>query len=151
MQLLGSTYTRQKLMRQCAIAAMASLCLAPLTKASQVEATQNNLAATVLSKSPNSSLIAQGTSVCPTNSGGSLFVSAETASFLLYICGGDNPNTYVGIAKKDGAGITLPLRSYTRNQFVAVNGDTTYTLTRTELIVTQRGRVILKQKATWKR
>ncbi|HAA32217.1 MAG TPA: hypothetical protein DCE56_36610 [Cyanobacteria bacterium UBA8553] len=89
---------------------------------------------------------------CPQRSGGSMFVRAETRSFLVYICGGDNPNTYVGVAKNGTTGgITLPLRSYSRDRFVAVNGNTRYTLTRSELIVTRQGRTILRERAQWRR
>lgn len=141
-------YNYQRLMQQAAMVAAACLCLASVAEAASVNAAKNDVSATSAS---NSILIAQSTNVCPENSGGSQFVSAETRRFLVYICGGDLPNTYVGIAKNGGNGITLPLRSYTRDRFVAVNGDTTYTLTRTELIVTQNRRVILRERAVWKR
>lgn len=88
--------------------------------------------------------------VCPPSSGGSQFVVAETVNFYIYICGGDLPNTYVGIAKNQKTGgIILPLKSYNNNQFVAVNGNVSYTLTRNELIVTRQGKVIVREKATW--
>lgn len=96
-------------------------------------------------------LVAQADSVCPPNSGGSQFVSAETRNFYIYICGGDLPNTYVGVAKnRRTGGIILPLRSSSNDRFVAVNGNVRYTLTRNELIVTQNGRVITRERATWK-
>ena len=96
-------------------------------------------------------LMAQAESVCPPNSGGSQFVTAETRSFYIYICGGDLPNTYVGVAKNSRTGgIILPLQSYTNDRFVAVNRNVRYTLTRNELIVTQNGRVIVRERATWK-
>lgn len=94
-------------------------------------------------------LIAQK-SVCPPSSGGSQFVTAETANFYIYICGGDLPNTYVGVAKNLKTGsIVLPLQSYSKDQFVAVNGNVRYTLTRHQLIVTRQGKIIVKEKATW--
>jgi hypothetical protein len=96
-------------------------------------------------------LVAQTESDCPPNSGGSQFVTAETRSFYIYICGGDLPNTYVGVAKnRRTGGIILPLQSSNNDRFVAVNRNVRYTLTRNELIVTQNGRVILRERATWK-
>ena len=96
-------------------------------------------------------LLAQTESICPPNSGGSEFVTAETRNFYIYICGGDLPNTYVGISKnRRTGGIILPLRSYNNDRFVAANGNVRYTLTRSELIVTQNGRVIVRETATWK-
>jgi hypothetical protein len=106
--------------------------------------------AETINPSQEATLIAQS-SVCPPNSGGSQFVTAETRSFYVYICGGDNPNTYVGVAKNaNTGGIILPLRSYTNDRFVAVNRNVTYTLTRNELIVSRNGRVIQRERATWK-
>jgi hypothetical protein len=69
----------------------------------------------------------------------SLFVEAETVSFNLFICGGDLPNTYVGINKNDGSSIRLPLQSYepTGERFEAVNGDVRYLLTPQRLTVMQ--------------
>ncbi len=82
----------------------------------------------------------------------SQFVAAETKNFLVYICGGDLPNTYVGVAKDGTTGrVTLPLQSYENDQFVAVNGNIRYTLTRNELIVTQNGREIAREAAKWRR
>lgn len=140
--------TYQGVMQKLVIGFSASLCLASLAQAAGVNAAKDNLSS-ALSPS-NSILIAQETYVCPEGSGGSLFVTAETPRYLVYICGGDNPNTYVGISKNGGNGINVPLRSYTRDRFVAVNGTTTYTLTRTQLTVTQNGRVILRERARWR-
>ncbi|GFE70074.1 hypothetical protein [Chroococcus sp. FPU101] len=109
----------------------------------------NAVALSNLSSTRETSLIAQK-SVCPPSSGGSEFVTAETANFYIYICGGDLPNTYFGVAKNSKTGgIILPLQSYSKDQFVAVNGNVRYTLTRHQLIVTRQGKVILKEKATW--
>lgn len=147
-------YNYQGLMQQVALVAAASFCLTSLAEAASVKTTQHNSLSNFLS---HKVLIAQEDqedqedNVCPENSGGSQFVSAETKSFLVYICGGDEPNTYVGIAKNGSGSIALPLNSYTRVRFVAVNANTRYTLTRTELTVIQNGRVILRERATWKR
>ncbi len=138
----------QHLLQQLALVGVACFCLTSLAEAASVTTTRDSLLGNL---SSNETLIAQENRVCPEESGGSQFVSAETKNFLVYICGGDNPNTYVGMSKKGGNSIILPLQSYTRDRFVAVNANTRYTLTRTELIVTQNGRVIVREKAKWKR
>ncbi len=130
------------------------LCLTPLANAAQITSSEASLykqPALGNFSSDRSILIAQETG-CPQSSGGSQFVAAETKNFLVYICGGDLPNTYVGVAKDGTTGrITLPLQSYENDQFVAVNGDIRYTLTRNELIVTQNGREIAREAAKWRR
>lgn len=136
MQLIKYKYNYQNLFRQICLGFSASLCLIATLEMNPVKA--------------NSIEIAQAASVCE-SSGGSQFVSAETRNYLVYICGGDNPNTYVGMAKNGGNSISLPLQTVARDRFVAVNGDTRYTLTRTELIVTQKGRVLVRERAQWKR
>lgn len=134
-----------------AIAIGASLCLAPLAEAVSFNGSKDNIQAPTSLSNSQSIEIAQA-AVCPQNSGGSLFVAAETRNFLVYICGGDLPNTYVGVAKNGTTGsISLPLQSYTRDRFVAVNRNTRYTLTRNELIVSQNGRVVRREPATWRR
>lgn len=131
----------------------ALLCITPLVNATQIPTGSSTIYPQSVSENlptNRSYLIAQSLA-CPENSGGSQFVTAETKNFLVYICGGDLPNTYVGVAKnRNRGGIILPLRSYTNDRFVAVNGNVRYTLTRNELIVTQNGRVILRERATWK-
>lgn len=136
MQRIKYKYNYQKLFRQICLGFSTSLCLIATLEMNPVKA--------------NSIEIAQAASVCE-SSGGSQFVSAETKNYLVYICGGDNPNTYVGMAKNGGNSISLPLQTVARDRFVAVNGDTRYTLTRTELIVTQKGRVLVRERAQWKR
>lgn len=136
MQLIEYNYNYQNYFRQICLGFSASLCLIATLEMNPVNA--------------NSIEIAQAASVCE-SSGGSQFVSAETRNYLVYICGGDNPNTYVGMAKNGGNSISLPLQTVSRDRFVAVNGDTRYTLTRTELIVTQKGRVLVRERAQWKR
>lgn len=82
------------------------------------------------------------------NDGESMFVAAETRGFWINICGGDNPYDYVAVSKRDGASIRLKLRSYNRDQFVAVNGTYRYTLTPSRLRVTDRGRTLVNQPIT---
>ena len=139
MQSINNEYNYQSVFRQICIGIGVSLCLLAIAQNTNINPVK-----------ANSIEIAQAASVCD-SSGGSQFVSAETKNYLVYICGGDNPNTYVGMAKNGGNSISLPLQTYTRDRFVAVNGDTRYTLTRTELIVTKNGRVIARERAQWKR
>lgn len=75
----------------------------------------------------------------------STFVTAETANFIVSICGGDFPGTYVGESKNGTGRIRLPLQRYQRDRFVASNGDTRYTLTPNELRVTENGRTIVRE------
>lgn len=58
----------------------------------------------------------------------SLFLSAETKNFWLNICGGDLPHHYVGVSKKNGKRIRLPLDDYDPkgNYFSAYNGNVNY-------------------------
>lgn len=62
----------------------------------------------------------------------STFVTAETAGFWVNICGGDLPNTYVGVSKINGQRIRLPLSDYDSqgNYFEANNGNVSYLLIR---------------------
>ncbi|HEY9852373.1 MAG TPA: hypothetical protein V6D28_23070 [Leptolyngbyaceae cyanobacterium] len=147
----GIKFDRHQTWQLLALSVGAALCLTPLATAAAINSLKKNDTTPNIVSTSDAILIAQETTVCPEESGGSQFVSAETRRFLIYICGGDEPNTYVGMAKNGGNGITLPLQSYTRDRFVAVNANTSYTLTRTELIVRQNGRVILRERATWKR
>ena len=75
----------------------------------------------------------------------STFVTAETANFIVSICGGDFPGTYVGESKNGTGRIRLPLQRYQRDRFIATNGDTRYTLTSNELRVIQGGRTIVRE------
>ncbi|HEY9741198.1 MAG TPA: hypothetical protein V6C90_11980 [Coleofasciculaceae cyanobacterium] len=138
----------QHLLRQFALVGLACFCLTSLAEAASLKTNKSHLSKNL---SSHKILIAQAPEVCPEEYGTSLFVTAETENFLVYICGSELPLTYTGINKKNGDKITLPLLSYIRDQYITFNGDTRYTLTRTELLVTQKGNVILREKATWKR
>lgn len=66
--------------------------------------------------------------------GESTFVATETANFRIYICGGDNPGTYVGIEKRNPSrAIRLQLTDYDPQggYFEARNEDFTYILAKT--------------------
>ena len=58
----------------------------------------------------------------------SVFLIAETASFWINICGGHAPYHYVGVNKKNGQSIRLPLQDYDAigDYFLAVNGEYSY-------------------------
>ncbi len=62
----------------------------------------------------------------------SVFVAAETKNFYVSICGSHSPYHYVGVSKKTGKSIRLPLNVDgvdSRGQyFEAVNGKYTYIL-----------------------
>lgn len=85
--------------------------------------------------------------------GESLFVSAETEDYWVNICGGDLPHTYVGINKRNGNSIRLPLDTYDDDgrYFEAINGDVLYLLIRDTprgsfLTVIQGDRELLRQE-----
>lgn len=124
------------------VSAGAFLLLAPSVKAVNTNLPDSNQSTNI--QKPTQSMLLAQSDVCD-GRGGSLFVEAETRNFNLYICGGDYPAYYVGIAKNGSGGITLPLSNYSRDRFVARNRDTTYTLTRKQLLVTQRGRTIVRE------
>ena len=80
--------------------------------------------------------------------GESMFVSAETSGFRVNICGGDAPYTYVGVSKRNGSSIRVPLQKYSSEEFIAVNGDVRYRLTRSRLVVKQGRRTLVNQAVT---
>lgn len=142
-------FNYQQLIQQVLIGFSISFCLASLAEATDANSISGNASPNF--QNSHRIEIAQETNVCD-KSGGVPFVSAETKSFFIYICGGDNPHDYVGIAKNGGNAITLPLKSISKDgrTFVAVNGNTSYTLTKNQLIVKQNERVILRERATWR-
>lgn len=84
----------------------------------------------------------------------SVFTVIETEDYLVSICGGDLPNTYVGVNKDNNDRIRLPLAQYEPDGslFEAVNGDVSYLLVRNTpkgsfLTVTQGTRELLRQHA----
>jgi hypothetical protein len=57
------------------------------------------------------------------------FVTEETPNYRVYICATQSGVTnYVGVSKKDGKTIKLPVKVDKDGNFVAKNGNTTYTL-----------------------
>ncbi len=97
-----------------------------------------------------------GDDACMEYAGG--FVVAETSNFYIEICGSkDTPLSYYGFKKNSSnsrSEIVLDLQSYTFNnkvtsqneRFIAVNGDTRYTLTPNSLIVKQGDKILVNEK-----
>ena len=84
--------------------------------------------------------------------GESTFLTMETKSYWVSICGGDNPNSYVGVNKKDRRqNIRVPLKDFDPkgNYFDAVNKDVEYILAKTPkgnfLTVTKGQRELLRE------
>ena|GEM_PF-3697501 len=83
-----------------------------------------------------------------------LLYIAETKNYKLLICSdySGNPAFYIGNAKNGSGSITLPLQSYRNNQFVAVNGNTPYTLSQNLLLVTRGRKTITRERIIrWQR
>lgn len=68
------------------------------------------------------------------------FATEETPNYRVYICATQSSVTnYVGISKKDGKSIKLPVKVDEKGNFTATNGNTTYTLHKTgSLTVVER-------------
>jgi hypothetical protein len=72
----------------------------------------------------------------------------ETSNYNVWICATEGGTLYyVGQAKNpDRGGIVLPIRSYSGERYIAVNGNTRYTVTPSRLLVTQGRRTILNER-----
>lgn len=74
----------------------------------------------------------------------------ETENYQIYICRNNETGmrTYVGMEKgnETKSNVTVPIESFDNETFVAVNGDITYTINSEELVVTQNGEVIGREK-----
>ncbi|NJL63757.1 MAG: hypothetical protein HC903_20355 [Methylacidiphilales bacterium] len=108
---------------------------------------------TVLRERVNSAIAANGTSLtsaCP--QGENILQEAVTRSFIVYICGNDKPGSYVGIARIGNEKITLPLANFQENnisknkQYVAIEGNTRYSLNRDVFKVIQGNQITIKEK-----
>jgi hypothetical protein len=134
------------------IAAIASV-LNPAIALTSGTAPQQNLPVQNTSLQPGAAapmLVAELRDYCRSNE--STFVLAETADYWVNICGGDLPHTYVGINKRNGNAIRVPLDNYEQDgsAFEAINGDVSYLLIRNTprgsfLTVTQGTRELLRQ------
>ena len=79
------------------------------------------------------------------------FAQAETQSFFIYICGDENPSSYVSITRKSNRRINLPLQKSNQNtvkanRYVAINGNIRFVLTNKVLRVSRNGQNIVKEK-----
>jgi hypothetical protein len=87
---------------------------------------------------------------CP--EGENIFGEAETKSFIVYICGSNLPSNYIAISRSGNRRMAVPLSSYNSkdapeaNQYIAVNGDIRYVLTRKVLRISDNGQTIIKEK-----
>lgn len=128
------------------VGAGAFLFLVPSVKAVELtnRAPKENLAF------PHSIQLAQNPKffLCP--QGKERILAIETTNYKLNICGFEGiPSHYAAVAKnKRQGGITLPLKNYDEQGFryVAVNGDTTYTLTEKQLTISRGNKVIARER-----
>lgn len=86
---------------------------------------------------------------CP--EGSNTFAQAETKSFFIYICGSENPSSYVSVTRKSNRLINLPLHKWNQNgvkanRYVATNGNIRFVLTDKILKVSRNGRNIVKEQ-----
>ncbi len=87
---------------------------------------------------------------CP--EGENIFGEAETKSFIVYICGSNLPTNYIAITRSGNRRIEVPLSSYNfkgvpeTSQYIAVNGDIRYLLTRKVLRISDNGQTVIKEK-----
>ncbi|MCJ8283533.1 MAG: hypothetical protein MJK14_28050, partial [Rivularia sp. ALOHA_DT_140] len=75
--------------------------------------------------------------------------SFNTPKYYIYICRGDNKNPlgyYVRIPKNLDNKITVPIVNKARETYIAIKGQLTYIVTPYEMIITKRGRVVLREK-----
>ncbi|NJM22118.1 MAG: hypothetical protein HC874_06030 [Richelia sp. SL_2_1] len=86
---------------------------------------------------------------CPENN--KTFAQAETQSFFIYICGNENPSSYISIARTNNTIINLPLQKTSQNgvktnQYIAINGNISFILTDKILRISRDGQNIVKEK-----
>ncbi len=86
---------------------------------------------------------------CP--EGNNTFAKAETKNFFIYICGSENPSSYVSVTRKSNQIINLPLtlgnqNDIKANQYVATNGNIRFVLTDKVLRVSRGGKNVVKEK-----
>jgi hypothetical protein len=83
--------------------------------------------------------------------GNNTFARAETKNFFIYICGSDNPNSYVSVTRKSNRRVNLPLiksnqNDVKANRYIATNGDIRFVLTDKVLRVSRGNRNVVKEK-----
>jgi hypothetical protein len=86
-----------------------------------------------------------GSYTCPPNN--YLYRYAETRNHVVQICATEGGNLTYFLGSKDGTrdNITLPTRSNSGQQFVAVNGNIRYLLNRKLLRITQDDKIIVRE------
>jgi hypothetical protein len=107
----------------------------------------------ILKERVNNAIAADGQPLakgCP--EGENIFGEAETKSFIIYICGSNLPTNYIAVTRSGNRRIAVPLSSYNSkgapeaSQYIAVNGDIRYVLTRKVLRISDNGQTIIKEK-----
>ncbi|MEM6754916.1 MAG: hypothetical protein AAF630_18325 [Cyanobacteria bacterium P01_C01_bin.38] len=86
---------------------------------------------------------------CP--KGNNTFAKAQTKNFFIYICGNENPSSYVTVARKSNRRVNLPLtlgkqNNAKANRYVATNGNIRFVLTNKVLRVSRGGRNVVKER-----
>ncbi|AFZ03208.1 hypothetical protein [Calothrix sp. PCC 6303] len=90
------------------------------------------------------------TQVCP--EGENVMNEALTRSFIVYICGNNSPLNYIAIARSNNNRTIVPLNNsksqgeVSKDKYIAIQGGTSYTLTRDVLRVSQNGQILIKEK-----
>jgi hypothetical protein len=98
--------------------------------------------------SPSSRPVLLADAICGYRSGAIRWF--ETKNYKIYICHNNETGmrTYVGVEKgnEKKSNVTLPIEAYDGVTFGARNGDVTYTINSEELVITQNGKVIRREK-----
>jgi len=93
---------------------------------------------------PNQPVLLTQATGCPR---AEVITAYETRNFNVYICEGlDNYIFYRGVSKSDGGSINLTAVQDARGTWRARNGSVLYRVNFTELVVTDGGRVILRER-----
>lgn len=91
-------------------------------------------------------VVAYGDDACPRNT--YMLRSAETRNYYVWICATEGGSLYYVAQGKNPnrGGISLRIRSYSGERYVATNGNTRYIVTPSRLVVTQGSRTILSER-----
>lgn len=91
-------------------------------------------------------VVAYGNDACPRNT--DVLRYAETRNYYLWICATEGGTLYYVAHGKNPnrGGISLRIRSYSGERYVANNGNTRYIVTPSRLVVTQGSRTILSER-----
>lgn len=86
---------------------------------------------------------------CP--DGKTTFARAKTKNFFIYICGNENPSSYLSVTRKSNRIVNLPLTKFDQNgakanRYIATNGNISFVLTNKVLRVSRSGRNVVKEK-----